>query len=509
MNSNTRIMVTVALVVAALSAGTLLADERDRDRIPDFSYCGYRGGGVAIPDVAAAVTVAPTAHGDDTRRIQKAIDKVAEMPVNAHGFRGAVLLKAGTYRVGGILRLRASGVALRGEGHQPDGTVIVATGTRKRPLITISGGHPGKEIVGSRRAIDDKRVPVGARTFQLASVDGLAAGDPIVVFRPGTEEWIHALGTDQLNRGPRDKVHNWKPQDYSLSYERNIVAIRGTEIRIDAPIVDAIEERFGGGFVYKTGPDQRIRNVGVEHLRLISEYRKGQEKSDEQHAWHAIKINKLVNGWVRNITALHFGYSCVNISWAGKQITVQDCALLDPVSKITGSRRYSFSLDGQLCLVQRCYTRGGRHDYVMHAKARGPNVFLDCVADRTHDDCGPHHRWATGTLYDNIACGELNVRWRGRWGSGHGWPGANTVFWNCRAESIICENTPTAKNYCIGCTGKIKGDGEIASKGKPVKPRSLYLKQLADRLGADAVKRTTTEPQRHGPIDHLLRRKQW
>jgi len=238
---------------------------------------------------------------------------------------------------------------------------------------------------------------------------------------------------------------------------------------------------------------------------LVSEYDASKGHNDEAHAWDAIRIAALADGWVRNVTAVHFGYSCVNILSSGIRITVQDSACLDPISRITGGRRYSFALDGQLCLVQRCYTRGGRHDYVMHSRARGPNVFLDCVADQTHSDSGPHHRWATGTLYDNIACGALNVQWRGRSGTGHGWAGANMVFWNCRTRSIDCQKPPTANNYNIGCTGSVGGNGYIASRGVPVKPRSLYFAQLAERFGAQAVDAITTPAQREGSIDDEIR----
>ncbi|MBN2451406.1 MAG: hypothetical protein JXR77_13525, partial [Lentisphaeria bacterium] len=481
------------------------ATAENGDRMPDFSCCGYRGGGVALPDVPARVVLAARDAGDDTERIQGAIDRVAALTIDADGFRGAVWLEAGTYRVEGTLRIRESGVVLRGAGRGPRGTVIVATGTAKRALIDIRGGNPGQEIEGSRRAIADSRVPVGARTLQLVSADGLTVGDEIVVFRPGTEAWIRALGTDKLNRGPQDPVQNWTPAGYNLGFERRIVNITDTAITLDAPIVLAIEAEFGGGCVYRTHPDGRLRNVGIESLRLVSEYRQGQERSDENHAWDAVKIHTLRDGWVRDVEAVHFGYSCVNIGSGGKQITVQDCTCLDPVSQIAGGRRYSFALTGQFCLVQRCYTRGGRHDYVMHARARGPNVFLDCVADQTHSDSGPHHRWATGTLYDNVACGALNVQWRGRSGTGHGWAGANMVFWNCRARSIDCQKPPTANNVCSGCTGQIKGNGHIESKGAPVPPRSLYLQQLQDRLGPEAVRNVTIEPQQHGIIDQLLR----
>jgi hypothetical protein len=477
------------------------------DTIPDFSNCGYMGGGVPLPNIKVMMAIYPKRRGDDTGRIQDALEKVARMRQSKNGFRGTLLLKAGTYRVAGTLMMQASGVILRGEVTEEASTVIIATGTKKRTLIQVQGQRgPGREVNGTRRDIVDKRVPVGAKTFRLNSTRGLRQGDAIAVFRPGTKEWIKKLGTDKLNRGPEDKVNNWRPTGYNFAYERIIVEMRGNAITIDAPIVFAIEERFGGGYVYKTSTDRRIHHVGVEQLRLVSEFEEGKETSDESHAWDAIRIGNTIDSWVRDVTAVHFGYSCVNIIASAKRITVQDSACIDPVSRISGGRRYSFALDGQLCLVQRCYTRGGRHDYVMHARARGPNVFLDCVADKPHSDSGPHHRWATGTLYDNIKCGHLNVQWRGRSGTGHGWAGANMVFWNCRAKRIDCQKPPTANNYCIGCTGRIRGKGYIESKGKPVLPRSLYLKQLEERVGVKAVLNVTTQEQRDGILDRFLKK---
>src|SRR5262245_16040891 len=70
------------------------------DRIPDFSYCGYRGGGVRLPDMPARVFVNPI-EGDNTRQIQAAIDYVSQLPADERGFRGAVLLTKGRHLVGG------------------------------------------------------------------------------------------------------------------------------------------------------------------------------------------------------------------------------------------------------------------------------------------------------------------------------------------------------------------------------------------------------------------------
>src|SRR5918993_2542279 len=49
--------------------------DENGNTIPDFSNCGYGGGGAAIPDVAVKATLTPAAanaKGDDTPRVQKA-----------------------------------------------------------------------------------------------------------------------------------------------------------------------------------------------------------------------------------------------------------------------------------------------------------------------------------------------------------------------------------------------------------------------------------------------------
>ena len=100
-----------------------------KDILPDFSYCGYRGGGTAIPDVKVITTVSPSTDGNDnTPMIQAAIDKVARRKINKNGFRGCILLKKGTYRIASPLRMTASGIVLRGEGNDKEnGTVLIAT----------------------------------------------------------------------------------------------------------------------------------------------------------------------------------------------------------------------------------------------------------------------------------------------------------------------------------------------------------------------------------------------
>ncbi|MCE5325213.1 MAG: hypothetical protein LLG01_02240 [Planctomycetaceae bacterium] len=460
------------------------------DCIPDFSNCGYMGGGVKLPEAPVRETLAPQA-GDQRQRIQDAIDKVSALPADAAGLRGAVLLTKGIYEVGDTIYIRSSGVVLRGEGDGDKGTVLVAAAKRKHTLIAVGGSGKAEEVKGTRHAIVDDYVSVGAHSFSLDSTQGLAVGDEVIVARHGNQEWIHTLGADKLNRGPDDPVKNWQP--LTLSFQRVVTKIEGNKVTIDAPIACAIERQWGGGEVYKYQWPGRLRHVGVENLRGQSQY---SGETDEKHAWDMVHIGAVQDAWVRNVTAVHFAYSCVNASATASRVTVQDCQCLDPISKITGGRRYSFALAGQLALVQRCYARNGRHDFVMHARVPGPNAFVDCKAEKAHADSGPHHRWSAGTLYDNVTCGPLNVQNRGRSGTGHGWAGSVMVFWNCTATSLDCQKPPTSQNFAIGCiTPKMSGKGHIESPGRPVEPRSLYRAQLQERLGKEAVESVGGAPR--------------
>lgn len=72
---------------------TYLNDEQG-NRILDFSTCGYQASEQDIPSVRNVIFV-PWKAGDNTVRIQRAIDYVASLSPDASGFRGAVLLDQG------------------------------------------------------------------------------------------------------------------------------------------------------------------------------------------------------------------------------------------------------------------------------------------------------------------------------------------------------------------------------------------------------------------------------
>ena len=468
------------------------------NQVPDFSNAGYKGGGVSLPVLAVQETVDPIA-GDCRALIQAAIDKVAALPADANGFRGAVLLKAGVYPVEGSLFIKTSGVVLRGEGNGVTQTVLIATKKSQHDLIVIQGTGSGfGEIAGSKVRIVSSYVQTGANSFEVSPGHTFAVGDVVVVQRTPNDAWITALNTAQ---------YGWTASGYKTQFERKVVAVNGNNITIDIPIVDAMEDAYGGGEVFKSNITGRTSNSGVENMRIESFF---VNNDDESHGWNAIKLSRAENCWVKNVIVKFFGYAAVNVSNMSRFNTVEDCAMIDPKSVTTGGRKYSFNIEGNSCsnLFQRCMTWGGRHDYVTGSKVPGPNVFLDCISENTFADIGPHHRWATGLLFDNVYGGQIRVQNRGASGSGHGWAGAQTMFWNCYSykSDIEVESPPTAINWGIGCIGqKQTNTGYWESWGTHVIPRSLYLQQLQDRLGTQAVQNIATPAQLSNTIWTSLR----
>ena len=288
--------------------------------IPDFSHAGYMGGGVALPEVPTVITLSP-AEGDDTERIQKAINQVEAMSPDANGFRGAVLLRTGCYDVEGQLFIEKSGVVLRGEGQSLNGTILHANLQEKHDFITLRGQGGGFDrMSSSRQDITTSYVPLGAYSFSIADASGYAVGDTIVLRRTPNQFWIDDIGMDEIG---------WTTSSYSIFHERVITDIAGNTITINVPIVDVIEDLYGGGEIFKASIPGRISNCGLENLRIRSYYEEN-NPADENHAWVGVKLSRTTHSWVKNVTGQFLGYGTVSISGESNFNTIQDCANLIP-----------------------------------------------------------------------------------------------------------------------------------------------------------------------------------
>jgi autotransporter-associated beta strand protein len=468
------------------------------NRVMDVSGVGYKGGLVPLPGtnlVVVRTNIAPVA-GDNRNHIQGAINYVQSLPLDANGFRGAVLLAPGEYPMASSVMISASGVVLRGSGSGTNGTVLRATATNQYSLVRVTGSGSASTVSGTTHNITNHYTPVGARSFLVDSTGGLAVGDRVFVRRIATQQWIDDLGMNLLCCPP--DVNPWTPGGYHIDMDRVITRIEGNRVFIDAPVTCAIDRGYTNGTIRKYTWSARIQNSGVERLRGVSGYAAA---DDENHGWVFVQFNSIEHGWAHNLVSQYFGYACVALYGGSRFVTVSDCQALDPISIVTGGRRYAFVMDDcTMCLVKNCYNRQDRHLFVTQSLTTGPNVFVDGLADSARSDGGPHHRWATGAVWDNITINgnNLNIQNRGNLGSGHGWAGGNCIAYNCDADGgYVVQNPPTARNWLIGSIGNIENGtvyvgphdpGTYDSHGTNVFPNSLYYAQLQDRLAAPNLK---------------------
>jgi len=178
---------TEPLVTVDPTTGLLVYGKtKHEERMLDFSHCGYMGGGVPIPEAVVKIaldpsTTATSSPPDDTDRIQAAIDSLGVDNVKDDSDISAVLLRAGTYRVRGQLKMEKSGVVLRGQG---DETVLVCAGNGQRSLISMSGGGPGPiyKKDGTFK-IEDEKVRLGENVIQVKHGGTIKVGDTVYVQR--------------------------------------------------------------------------------------------------------------------------------------------------------------------------------------------------------------------------------------------------------------------------------------------------------------------------------------
>lgn len=488
-----------------------VADD-DGNTIPDFSYAGYMGGGVRLPDVPVVETLEPV-EGDDSIQIQIAINKVSGRVPDENGFRGAILLKKGVYDLHAPLWIVTSGIVIRGEGNGPEDTVLTGYGkhglggfaySEGSRMINIRGAGSADLIMVSAKKITDDYIPAGTHTFTVESTKGYKEGDTIIIRRYGNEAWVREVGMIHSKTGePRNQA--------PIDAERTITNIKGKRITVDIPITCPVDQRWGGGEIIKYTDNRRISQIGIENLRGVSDFDPSKRTTkirqtvptegpeyfcDEDHYWNFISIDNAKNCWVRDVHTRHFARSQVLMERGCKWVTVQDCDAREHVSILQGSRRRAFAIGGEMCLVQRCTTDDGRHDFVTNGNLCGPSVFLDCVAGSRYSSSEPHGSWGFGMLYDNVET-DITVRYTKR--TTPTWCGAFCCLWNCSGLFIV-QKPPFAQNWAIGQIGEYrmihniplvdltKPKGFIESHGTHVSPRSLYLTQLEERLGKQAVR---------------------
>ncbi|HZR27273.1 MAG TPA: hypothetical protein VFA71_00725 [Terriglobales bacterium] len=465
------------------------------DHIMDFSWAGYMGGGVSLPTVPVQRTLNPSG-GDDTSAIQAAINAVSALAPDANGFRGAVLLSAGTFHISGTVHINASGVVLRGSGSGNGGTVISMTGSTGFLAISVQGS--GSYSTSNTANFTDSYVPSGVNTINVSSTSGFNVGDNVLITRTVTAAWVHFMGMDTLVRNGAPQT--WLAVGTKITTDRVITAISGNSITIDAPLTDSFDSTFLGtpvGTIAKYTFAGRISQDGIEHLKMLA--------PAGTTAYGAVTMNNIIDAWVQDVVGQET-QNAFNVDKNAKRVTLDHVINNISVVQTQAARTGDFSITGTEILVNQCQSNGtGDWPLVTSATGTGPIVILNFTSTE-NGGISPHQRWTTGILSDNGSLPNppsgnpgIAYRDRGTDGSGHGWTSGWSVAWNVTTPDFLVQQPPGTENWCIGCmgtevsasepggNGTLLPNGIFDSTGTMVTPSSLYLAQLCQRLGAAAL----------------------
>lgn len=434
--------------------------------------------------------------GDDTARIQAALDRVAARPPAADGLRGAVALAPGLYDIAGTIYIRASGVVLRGAGAGADpttSTVLRAPGDapHQRDVIVLGAGDLNlrRLVAAPSRAVTSARVLVNQAAVEVDDVAGLSVGDAVMLTRPSTRAWIAALGGGGGSTP-------WNPGEVDTAYLRHVASMSGRRVTLDVPVYDTLDRGVSQSTLARVDLRGVARELGVESLRVDIQTAGG---SDEDHALNAVRVHGARDAWVRDVTGLHFVYAAVVVEHA-QRVTVQRCQGLDPVAAVTGGRMYNFAADdyAQQVLFVDCAATNGRHHFVSNGTSSVSDVvFLRGRSAGAHASMEGHRRWTQALLYGSIVerapatdvvVGLYN---RGDYGTFHGWAAVHSVLWRYALGGgrAVVQRPPLGQNYALGVVGSVTGDGPFPgpaglfeSMRGDLAPTSLYEAQLCDRL---------------------------
>jgi hypothetical protein len=341
------------------------------DRIVDFSYAGYMGGGVPFPRVPVVRTIEPSGN-DDSGAIQRAINEVSGLPLK-NGLRGAVLLTPGTFLCNQTLYIAVSGVVLAGSGATEGGTTLKLTG-EPHTAIAITGAQQ-IQVLGHPAHIVEPYVPSGSQSITIDDASSFSPGDSIRITRYTTPQWLHFMGMDKMERDGKAEV--WV--GHSISTLRTITGVQGNVLTLDVPLTDSYDRTYlppEGAEVTKVAISGRIEQNAIEELHIVAPAR---HVGLSDPLFRAINLSGLRDAWIRDVL-VDDTTEGIDAAADTSRITVEDVLFRHTTTITSSAKPADFALRGTQLLVLRCVSIGNDLMYVITgARNQGPNVVLDCI----------------------------------------------------------------------------------------------------------------------------------
>ncbi|KAK4450921.1 hypothetical protein QBC34DRAFT_493434 [Podospora aff. communis PSN243] len=454
------------------------------DRLPDFSYCGYRAFQQPLPSNQTQPAVAlERKSGDQTRRIQDALDEVA-----ARG-GGVVALGPGEFAVSAKGLTLASGVGLRGAG--PSLTRLKFDELGDVPAISLGNGTSIPSVLPFHTAgITDGYVPIGSSRVTVDNVDGFEPGQRVFVQRQVTEAWVRANGMGDLVLYGEQQT--WLKPGTVVRQPRTIKSVDGNEVILDIPLTDALDTNSGlmQPSLVAFDPPPISAEMGIEDLSITLSPSCSGASLNTRCDSPAISFTPWSSdSWARNLELTGFNFY-IETQYNSSRITVQDVVMTrDADAKDAGNTNRALPADilvqGTQLLVADCSQQGletaASFAVMTGSLAPGPNAVVRFAVPSESQLIVPHQRWAHGFLVEDT---DAQVRFinRATNGTGHGWSINAGVGWNLRGKTLV-QSPPLGVNWCIGCSGLIddRSNGSFLEQGREVMPKSLFGAQLEQR----------------------------
>lgn len=507
------------------------------DAMPDFSRAGYQRGEVPVPDVKGPV-FSVTDYGatgnddsDDQSGIQKAIDAAAR----AGG--GVVFFPSGTYRLwttrGNVepIRVRSSGIVLRGATGPGPGAVLhfvhpgLAPGDFKVPktgaefsalkyLVQVQA--PGADDEGGEKNAVDLfgEVAKGADGVTVQGKGSFKAGDWVLLSLK-TRDQVPSLLAGLTAPGTWGRV----TAGVSLMALHQVKQVDGARVTFHEPLPFPVLK----GEKASLTPQTMIEGVGIEDLTFrgnwYGRFVHHQTGLDDE-GWDAVLMERVVHGWIRRCRFL-------NVNTAAYLKRSAYGSLLE--NRIAGTPgHYGVTLRSESRGILSglssdeagaCHgpSIGNRSGSIVYWRWRLlPGASIDSHANQP-----------LSTLFDRIDGGTFTRSGGPESAFPHHLKGL--VFWNFDYQGD--EEQPIdfwstrkgagskfVKPWVVGMTGKpVSFVAEHVmlqeSIGKRVEPESLYEAQLALRLGLTpswvAPARRSWEVTEAKPLDTFSCRGRW
>ena len=384
--------------------------DTENNRIPHFSYAGFRHGNYSTPITATIVKTLYPPVIDAVALIRDAIASLATAPLDINGFRGTILLKKGIWNLASTVYVNVGGIIIQGEGNGDD----PATSTVLR--INGNSAQSSAFYVGTNAidwyAANSIQIPIitplvglSAFKFQVSDVARFLVGQSILIVYPANQAWLNSV-----NRGDTYSDAPWGLGFPSINYLRRItyIDLNTKTLFLDSPTFEKMDSSISQPYVILFDDSKVVKNVIIRDVRIqIQSFTTDPE--DENHAQNGIIIDGSEDVWIHKCVISGFVRSGVAI-YTSTRVSVTNSAAIDPIGQDATNNFYNFSAErnAQLILFAHNFARGGRHQYVVNGMSTSSGVvFFDSTSINPSAVDESHRGWSTGILYDYMCIYKL------------------------------------------------------------------------------------------------------